>query len=42
MNCVIEIKMEQNISYLRIQGIRGINSDWQKFSVSKGQVTLLP
>ncbi|MFA4825495.1 MAG: hypothetical protein WC593_10120 [Methanoregula sp.] len=41
MNCVIEIKIEQNISYLRIMGIRGINPDWQKFSVNKGQVTIL-
>jgi len=41
MNCVIEVKIEQNVSYLRIQGIRGINSDWQKFSVNKGQVTIL-
>ena len=42
MNCVIEIKIEQNISYLRIQGIRGIDSDWKKFSVNKGQVSILP
>jgi hypothetical protein len=42
MNCVIEIKIEQNTSYLRIQGIRGVNSDWQKFSVNKGQVTFSP
>jgi hypothetical protein len=42
MNCVIEIKVEQNTSYLRIQGIRGVNADWQKFSVNKGQVTILP
>ena len=42
MNCVIEIKIEQNISYLRIQGIRGVNGDWQKFSVNKGQVTIIP
>jgi KaiC/GvpD/RAD55 family RecA-like ATPase len=42
MNCVIEIKIEQNISYLRIQGIRGINTDWQKFSVNKGRVTIHP
>ena len=39
MNCVIEVKIELNISYLRIQGI---NSTWQKFSVNKGQVTILP
>ena len=42
MNCVIEVKIEQNTSYLRIQGIRGVNSDWQKFSVNKGQVTIIP
>ena len=35
MNCVIKVKIEQNISYLRIQGIRGINTAWQKFSVKK-------
>jgi hypothetical protein len=42
MNCVIEIKIEQNTSYLRIQGIRGVSSDWLKFSVNKGLVTILP
>jgi KaiC/GvpD/RAD55 family RecA-like ATPase len=42
MNCVIEIKVEQNTSYLRVQGIRGVSADWQKFSVTKGQVTILP
>ena len=42
MNCVIEIKIEQDGSYLRIMGIRGINPVWQKFSVTKGQVTILP
>ena len=42
MNYVIEVKVEQNISYLRIQGIRGVSSEWQKFSVNKGQVTILP
>ena len=42
MNCVIEVKVEHNISFLRIHGIRGASPDWQKFSVSKGQVTILP
>jgi KaiC/GvpD/RAD55 family RecA-like ATPase len=42
MNCVIEIKIEQNTSYLRIQGIRGVSADWQKFSVTKGMVTIHP
>jgi hypothetical protein len=42
MNCVIEVKVEQNISYLRIQGIRGVSSEWLKFSVAKCQVTIIP
>jgi hypothetical protein len=42
MNCVIEVKVENNISYLRIQGIRGVSSEWLKFSVTRGQVTILP
>ncbi|MDD1694233.1 MAG: hypothetical protein LUQ71_05870 [Methanoregula sp.] len=42
MHCVIEIKIEQNINYMRIQGIHGISGDWMKFSVSKGQVTIQP
>ena len=42
MNYVIEVKVEQNTSYLRIQGIRGVSSEWQKFSVNKGQVAILP
>jgi hypothetical protein len=42
MNCVIEVKVEQNTSYLRIQGIRGVSSEWLKFSVAKGQVTIIP
>jgi hypothetical protein len=42
MNCVIEIKIEQNVSYMRIQGIQGVTGDWMKFTVSKGQVTIQP
>ena len=41
VSCVIEVKIEHNISYLRIQGIRGVSGDWRKFTVTKGQVTLL-
>jgi hypothetical protein len=40
MNCVIEVKLENNISYLRIQGIPGVSGDWRKFTVTKGQVIL--
>jgi hypothetical protein len=42
MSCVIEVKVEQNASYLRIQGIRGVKGDWIKFAITKGQVTVLP
>ncbi|WP_292350259.1 hypothetical protein [Methanoregula sp. PtaU1.Bin006] len=42
MNCVIEVKIENNISYLRILGIRGVTSEWLKFSVAKGRVTIIP
>lgn len=42
MQCVIEVKVEQNINYLRISGIHGVSGDWMKFSVSKGQVAILP
>jgi len=42
MNCVIEVKMENNITYFRIQGIRGVTGEWLKFTIAKGQVTILP
>ncbi len=42
MNCVIEVKIEQNINYLKIQGLPGVNGDWMKFTVVKGQVTIQP
>lgn len=42
MNGVIEVKVEQNTHYLRIQGMKGVSSEWQKFSVQKGQVAVIP
>ena len=42
MNCVIEVKVESNISSFRIQGIRGVTGEWLKFTVTKGQVVILP
>jgi hypothetical protein len=42
MTGVIEIKVEENVNYLRIQGIKGAGSEWQKFTVTKGQATILP
>src|SRR5512138_1456289 len=32
MNCVVEVKLEQNVSYLRVLGIRGVTGDWLKFT----------
>jgi KaiC/GvpD/RAD55 family RecA-like ATPase len=42
MTCVIEVKVEQNVNMMRIRGLPGVNGEWMKFSVSKGQVTILP
>jgi hypothetical protein len=42
MNGVIEIKVEQNTHYLRIQGMKGVTSEWLKFSIQKGQVVIIP
>jgi len=42
MTGVIEVKVEQNVNYLRIQGIKGLSSDWLKFSVQKGLVVITP
>jgi hypothetical protein len=42
MQCVIEVKVEQNTSYLRISGLHGVSGDWMKFTLSKGQVSILP
>lgn len=42
MTGVIEIKVEQNVHSMRVQGIKGLSSDWLKFSVQKGQVVITP
>jgi hypothetical protein len=42
MTGVIEVKVEQNVHYMRIQGIKCLPSDWLKFSVQKGQVVIIP
>jgi hypothetical protein len=42
MQCVIEVKVEQNINYMRIRGLHGVSGDWMKFTISKGQVAILP
>jgi len=41
-NIVIEVKVEGNDNLFRLTGIRGINADWRKFTVTKGQVAFLP
>jgi hypothetical protein len=40
MNGVIEVKIENDANYLRIQGLKGVSSDWLKFSIAKGQVVI--
>ena len=40
MNGVIEVKVTENVHYLRILGMRGVSPDWLKFSVVKGQVVI--
>ena len=42
MTCVIDVKVEQNISSMRIQGIRGVSGEWLKFTITKGQLAILP
>jgi len=40
MTIVIEIKVERNDNYFRVMGLRGINADWHKFTISKGEVVM--
>ncbi len=42
MDGVFDVKTEQNTNYLRIQGLKGVPSDWMGFSITKGQVTIGP
>ena len=42
MNIVIEVKVEGNDNYFRVSGIKGVKPEWLKFSVNKGQVTIIP
>ncbi|MDD1702384.1 MAG: hypothetical protein LUQ31_05335 [Methanoregula sp.] len=40
MTVVIEIKVERSDQYFRIMGVRGVDADWHKFTINKGQVVL--
>jgi len=40
MTIVIEDKVERSDKYFRVMGIRGVNADWHKFTINKGQVVL--
>jgi len=42
MNGVIEVKMDGTDTYFRVLGIKGTKSDWQKYTVNKGQVMIVP
>ena len=40
MTVVIEIRVEGPDNSFRVTGIRGIDADWHKFTISRGQVVL--
>ena len=40
MTIVIEIKVERSDNYFKVIGIRGVNADWHKFTISRGEVVL--
>jgi hypothetical protein len=40
MTIVIEIKVEQTDNYLRVIGVRGVTTDWHKFTINKGKVVM--
>ena len=42
MNGVIDVKIEQNTHYMRIQGMKGVSSEWLKFSIQKRQLVIDP
>ena len=42
MTGVIEVKVEGKDNYFRVLGLKGVNADWLKFTVNKGQVTIIP
>ncbi len=42
MMIVIEVKVEGSDNYFRVLGISGVNTDWNKFTINKGQVFLVP
>jgi hypothetical protein len=42
MTGVIEVKVEGNDNFFRVLGLKGVTADWHKFTINKGQVTILP
>ena len=42
MTGLIEVKVEGKDNYFRVLGLKGVNADWLKFTVNKGQVTIIP
>jgi hypothetical protein len=40
MTIVIEIKVERSDNYFRVMGIHGINADWHKFTLNRGEVVM--
>lgn len=42
MNGVIEVKVQDGANYLRIAGMKGVNTEWLQFTIAKGQVVITP
>jgi hypothetical protein len=42
MTGLIEVKLDGNDNLFRVSGIKGVKAEWLKFTVNKGQVTIIP
>lgn len=42
MSGVIEIKYDENGSYFRITGLKGMTTEWLKYTITKGKITVQP
>ncbi|MCX6688728.1 MAG: hypothetical protein NTZ39_03400 [Methanoregula sp.] len=42
MTGLIEVKVDGNDNFFRVSGIKGVKAEWLKFTVNKGQVTIIP
>ena len=40
MDGVFEVKTDDNTTSMRIQGLKGVPSDWKSFTITKGQISI--